>query len=101
MSNGHEFDQPGVYQIRIRGALDEGWSDWFEGLDVVAQAGNVTLLTGALADQIALHGLLSRLRDLGLPLLSVLRVEAGEDTGGSDDPARGTQRGKVNAYHRD
>ena len=81
MSNGREFDQPGVYQIRIRGTLDEGWSDWFEGLDIAAQAGNVTLLTGKLADQIALHGLLSRLRDLGLPLLSVLRVDTQDGCG--------------------
>jgi len=83
MSNGREFDQPGEYQIRIRGTLDEGWSDWFESLAIVAQADNVTLLTGTLADQIALHGLLSRLRDLGLPLLSVLRVDAGDLPGSS------------------
>jgi len=78
MSNGREFDQPGVYQVRIRGTLDESWSDWFEGLAIVAQADSVTLLTGTVADQIALHGLLSRLRDLGLTLLSVTRMEAGD-----------------------
>jgi hypothetical protein len=91
MSNGREFDQPGIYQIRIRGTLDAGWSDWFEGLAIAAQGDSVTLLTGKVTDQIALHGLLSRLRDLGLPLLSVLRVEAGEAAGETNDlePAPG------------
>ena len=79
MSNGREFDQPGVYQVRIRGSLDEGWSDWFEGLAIVAQAGNETLLTGSVGDQIALHGLLAKIRDLGLTLLSVQRVEKESD----------------------
>ena len=76
MSNGREFDRPGVYQVRIRGTLDERWSDWFEGLTVLPQAENETLLTGPVADQIALHGLLAKIRDLGLTLLSVIRVEA-------------------------
>ena len=89
MSNGRAFDQPAAYRIRIRGTLDEQWSDRFEGLAILPQAENVTLLVGTVADQIALHGLLSRLRDLGLPLLSVLRVDAGEDTGGRDDSERG------------
>jgi len=81
MSNGREFDQPGVYQVRIRGSLDGGWSDWFEGLLVVPQADNETLLTGSVGDQIALHGLLAKIRDLGLTLLSVQRIEQG----GEDD----------------
>jgi hypothetical protein len=76
MSNGREFDKPAVYQVRIKGTFDKRWSDWFDGFTVVPQGGNETLLTGSVADQISLHGLLSKIRDLGLPLLSVERVEA-------------------------
>jgi hypothetical protein len=85
MSNGREFDKPGTYEVRIRGTLDEGWSDRFEGLAILPQAENTTLLVGTVTDQVALHGLLSTLRDLGLPLLSVLRVDAGEDACGTQD----------------
>ena len=76
MSNGREFDKPGVYQVRIKGTLDETWSDWFEGFTIRPQAEDETLLTGSVADQIFLHGLLSTIRDLGLTLLSVERIEA-------------------------
>ena len=79
MSNGREFDKPGVYQVRVRGRFDERWSDWFDGFTIAPQADNVTLLTGSVTDQISLHGLLSKIRDLGLPLLSVKRVEGGPD----------------------
>ena len=77
MTNGREFDKPGVYQVRVKGTFDERWSEWFGGLTITPQAGNEILLTGAVTDQIALHGLLARIRDLGLPLLSVRRVENG------------------------
>ena len=80
MSNGREFDKPGVYQIRVKGTLDERWSAWFDGFTIVPQADNETLLTGSVTDQISLHGLLSKIRDLGLPLLSVKRVEAAPPT---------------------
>jgi hypothetical protein len=76
MSNGRELDKPGVYQIRIKGTLDKRWSNWFDGFTIVPQAENETLLTGSVTDQISLHGLLSKIRDLGLPLLSVVRIEA-------------------------
>jgi hypothetical protein len=75
MSNGREFDKPGVYQVRVKGTFDERWSDWFDGFTIVPQSDNQTLLTGSVTDQIALHGLLSKIRDLGLPLLSVVRIE--------------------------
>jgi len=75
MSNGREFDKPGVYQVRVKGTFDERWSEWFGGFAIVRQAGNEILLTGSVTDQISLHGLLSRIRDLGLPLLSVMRIE--------------------------
>jgi len=80
MSNGREFDKPGVYQVRVRGTFDEGWSDWFDGLTITPQADDETLLTGRVTDQISLHGLLSKIRDLGLPLLSVVRVESTSST---------------------
>jgi hypothetical protein len=81
MTDGREFDRPGVYQIRVKGILDSPWSDWFAGFTLTPDAGNVTLLTGVVVDQAALHSLLGKIRNLGLPLLSVERVEdrQGED----------------------
>ena len=67
-------DEPVVYQIRVKGVIDSRWSDWFDGLTICPQAGGTTLLTGPVRDQSALHGLLAKIRDLGLPLLSVKRV---------------------------
>jgi hypothetical protein len=67
-------DEQVVYQIRVRGVLDAGWSDWFDGLTVCPQADGTTLLIGPVRDQSALHGLLAKIRDLGLPLLSMKRV---------------------------
>jgi hypothetical protein len=66
-----EHDEEAVYQIRVQGLLDEGWSDWLDGLAIVPQAYGETLLTGPIRDQAALHGLLNKIRDLGLPLLYV------------------------------
>jgi hypothetical protein len=77
VTNGREYDRPAVYQIRVKGRLDRKWSEWFDGFAIVAhpQGNDETLLTGPVADQAALHGLLLKIRDLGLPLLSVQRVE--------------------------
>jgi len=75
MIDGREFDQVEIYRLRVKGTLDAQWSDWFAGLSVVPQANGETLLTGPVRDQAALHGLLARIRDLGLPLLAVERVE--------------------------
>jgi hypothetical protein len=86
MSNGREFDTPGVYQILVK-AKKGRWSDWFDGWTVVPQANGVMLLKGRVIDQIALHGLLTRIRDLGLPLLSVQRVEPDEKNHDSDSGA--------------
>jgi hypothetical protein len=72
MANGRETDQPAVYQIRVRGNLDPKWSDWFDGLAIRPQAGDETLLVGPVADQPALHGILAKISNLGLPLLSVI-----------------------------
>ena len=76
MSDGREFDRPAVYRIQVKGSLDQKWSDWFDGFTVTLQADDETSLTGPVADQAALHGLLAKVRDLGLPLLSVKRVES-------------------------
>ena len=75
MTNGRAFSKPSLYHIRVKGILDEKWSDWFDGFTITPQADDETLLAGPVADQAALHGLLAKIRDLGLPLLSVQRVE--------------------------
>lgn len=60
-----------TYQIRIKGHLPESWSDWFDGLNLIQRPDGVTVITGTYVDQAALFGILWRIRDLGLPLLSV------------------------------
>jgi len=70
-SQEHDADQPMVYQIRIKGHLSPQWTDWFEGLTITLEEGGDTLLTGPVADQAALHGWFKKVRDLGMPLLSV------------------------------
>ena len=66
--------EPELYEIRIKGHLDERWADWFEGLSFTLVRDGTTLLDGPLTDQAALHGVLNRIRDLGLPIISVQRV---------------------------
>lgn len=68
-------DQPSVYQIRVKSHLGPGWTDWFEGLTIACEENGDTLLTGALIDQAALHGLLKKVRDLGILLISVNLIE--------------------------
>jgi hypothetical protein len=75
MTNGREFDKPGVYCIRVKGSLDQKWSDWFGGMTLTPQECDETVLTGQVMDQAALHGMLAKIRDLGLPLLYVERIE--------------------------
>ena len=70
----HDANQPMVYQIRIKGHLSPQWTDWFEGLTITLEEGGDTLLTGPVADQAALHGWFKKVRDLGMPLLSVNTV---------------------------
>ncbi len=73
---------PVIYEIRVRGVLDEGWSSWLGGMTIVPQASGDTLLRGPIRDQAALHGLIVKIRDMGLPLLSVNHADAqpvGED----------------------
>jgi hypothetical protein len=70
--------QPMVYQIRLKGHLSQQWVDWFDNLTITVEDNGETLLTGPVIDQAALHGLLKKVRDLGMPLLSVIRVEPGQ-----------------------
>ena len=63
-----------IYQIRLKGHLDPQWTEWFDGLMITLEASGDTLVTGPIVDQAALHGLLKKVRDLGMPLLSVVRV---------------------------
>ena len=68
--------QPVVYQIMLKGHLDSQWTDWFEGLTITLEEDGDTLLTGPIVDQSALHGLLRKVRDLGMPLVSVNQVQS-------------------------
>jgi hypothetical protein len=78
INSGSEKAQPLVYQIRIKGHLGRQWTNWFGGLTIALEDNGETLLTGPVVDQAALHGLLRKVRDLGVPLLSVSRVEPGQ-----------------------
>jgi hypothetical protein len=89
-----EHHEPGLYEIRLKGHLQDRWAAWFEGLTITREDNGETLLAGLVTDQAALHGLLRRVRDLGLPLLSVMRVDPKQaqgpalntDKDGSDGP---------------
>ncbi len=73
-----DHHEPGLYEIRIKGHLDNRWADWFEGLAITLEDNGETLLTGPVVDQAALHGLLRKVRDLAMPLLSVTHVRPGQ-----------------------
>ena len=70
-------DQSMTYQVRLKGHLNRQWTDWFGGLTITLEDNGDTLLTGPVTDQAALYGLLKKVRDLGIPLVSVNRVEPG------------------------
>jgi hypothetical protein len=70
--------KPMNYQIRLKGHLDSQWTDWFDGLSITLEEDGDTLLTGPVVDQSALHGLLKKVRDLGLPLVSVIQIQCKE-----------------------
>ena len=70
-----DLSQPLIYEIKIEGHLGTQWTDWFEGLTITLQENGATLLTGPVVDQAALYGLLKKVRDLGMPLLLVHRIE--------------------------
>jgi hypothetical protein len=73
-----QFDQTATYQIKVQGRLDERWAQWFDGMSIaftqVEDGSTVAVLTGSVIDQAALYGLIGRMRDLGLPLISIERL---------------------------
>jgi hypothetical protein len=85
---------PELYEIRIKGHLTDRWAEWFDGMTITREANGETLISGLVVDQAALHGLLRRVRDLGLPLLSVIQIDPKQAKGadvntnhdGSDGP---------------
>jgi hypothetical protein len=76
-SPARDSAQTPIYQIRIHGHLGSEWTDWFEGLTITLEDNGDTLLTGPVVDQAALYGLLRKVRDVGIPLLSVIRLKPG------------------------
>ncbi|MFF4875408.1 MULTISPECIES: hypothetical protein [Micromonospora] len=78
-SAGHP-DKPGRYEIRIKGHLASRWATWFDGMTLTANSDGTTVLDGPVADQAALHGLLHKVRDIGLPLLSVAQLDTDQPT---------------------
>ena len=76
--------QPMIYQIRLQGHLGGQWTDWFGGLTITLEEDGDTLLTGPVVDQAALFGLLRKVRDLGIPLLSVTRLKPGQSDASED-----------------
>ncbi len=75
MKNTIGLTQAGQYEIRVKGALDARWQTWFEGM-IITASDDETIISGTVADQAALHSLLTRVRDLGLPLIAVNQIEA-------------------------
>ncbi len=76
MNKSIGLTQAARYEIRVKGALDARWQTWFEGMTITA-SGDETIICGTVADQTALHSLLTRIRDLGLPLIAVNQIETG------------------------
>ena len=72
---------PGRYEIRLKGHLDSRWAAWFDGLSLTNSSDGTTVIGGPVADQAALHGLLQKVRDLGLPLVSVTQVRLEQPEG--------------------
>jgi len=85
MSTRHH-DNPGRYEIRLKGHLDSRWTAWFDGLTLTQDNDGTTIIHGPVADQAALHGLLQKVRDLGLPLVSVTQVEPHQPNSPTIDP---------------
>ena len=79
MSHSHAASdtrrEPGQYEIRLKGHLEARWATWFDGLSLTQESDGTTVIRGAVIDQAALHGLLSKVRDLGLPLIAVTQVD--------------------------
>lgn len=93
-SSDHDHDHgAGRYEIRIKGHLDSRWAAWFDGLSLTHHSDGTTVICGPVADQSALHGLLQKVRDVGLPLLSVAQADSGVAPSHPDDyPSIHTRR---------
>jgi hypothetical protein len=85
MPTGHHH-RPGRYEIRLKGHLDTRWAAWFDGLTLSPDSDGTTIIHGPVADQAALHGLLQKVRDLGLPLVSVTQVEPDQPSAPTIEP---------------
>ena len=85
MSTG-QHDSPGRYEIRLKGHLDARWAAWFDGLTLIHDSDGTTIIRGPVADQAALHGLLQKVRDLGLPLISVTQARPGQPNAPAAEP---------------
>ena len=92
-SAGHQH-KPGRYEIRLKGHLAARWAAWFDGMTMTTHSDGTTVLEGPVVDQAALHGLLTKLRDLGLPLLSLTQVDADPQT-----PSRIPPNTSSSAWH--
>lgn len=79
----HQDDETMYYEIRIKGHLNDRWAMWFDGLTLTHEANGETRLTGSVVDQAALYGLLRKVRDVGLPLISVVQIDS-DQTGAPD-----------------
>jgi len=86
MTNGHEFEQSAAYKIRVKGILDSTWSDWFDGFTITQQNGE-SILKGQVTDQAALHGILAKINDLGLTIITVEKKELDQ----IEDPKKESQ----------
>jgi hypothetical protein len=82
-----KYDRHQCYEIRLKGHLDDRWIEWFEGLTIMREDSGDTLLAGPVVDQAALHGLIKKVRDLGLPLVSVIPIDSGIPTALGTGPA--------------
>ena len=87
--SGRDTEQPMEYQIRLKGHLTSHWKGWFDGLTITLEEDGNTILSGPVVDQPALYGLLKKIRDLGLPLLSVNSVDLSQAITADTDPGEG------------
>ena len=78
MTGDRNCHHKGLYRIKVKGQLGKEWSDWFEGMNISTEGGT-TVLTGPIKDEAALHGILNRIRDLGIPLVSVIQIVSGSE----------------------
>ncbi|MDQ2740843.1 MAG: hypothetical protein M3Z66_00825 [Chloroflexota bacterium] len=92
------YDEPGLYEIRIKGHLDDRWAGTFEGLTLTREDNGVTCLAGEVADQAALHGLLRAVRNLGVPLLSVIHAQSEPSESPNGRPRNASHRSTKEAH---